>query len=79
MFSQNTYSTATGQVDVTRFDELEETHAEVRMKQQLWESLKSWDVETSEWVDKKFDELNPEEISQVFLTIYNTYEPQVDV
>ena len=50
---------------MTKFDELEETHAEVRMKQQLWESLKSWDVETSEWFEKKFDELNPDDISQV--------------
>ena len=56
------------QVDVTRFDELEETHAEVRMKQQLWESLKSWDVVTGEWFEKKFEELNPEDITQVCLS-----------
>ena len=52
-------------MDVTRFDELEETHAEVRMKQQLWESLQSWDLVTGEWFELKFDQLNPEDITQV--------------
>ena len=53
------------QVDMTKFDELEETHAEVRMKQRLWESLKEWDEVTNEWFDKKFDQLDPEDITQV--------------
>ena len=50
---------------MTKFDELEETHAEVRMKQRLWESLKEWDEVTNEWFDKKFDQLDPEDITQV--------------
>ena len=45
-------------VEVTRFDALEETHAEVKMKQTLWKSLSEWDVLNEEWHNVPFDELN---------------------
>ena len=37
-------------VEVTKFEELEEAHAEVRLKQLLWGSLKEWDVSVDEWL-----------------------------
>ena len=30
-------------VEVTKFEELEEVHAEVKLKQLLWDSLQEWD------------------------------------
>jgi len=37
-------------VEVTKFEELEEAHAEVRLKQLLWGSLKDWDVSVDQWL-----------------------------
>ena len=37
-------------VEVTKFEELEEAHAEVRLKQLLWGSLKEWDVSVDDWL-----------------------------
>lgn len=39
------------QVEVTKFEELEETHAELKLKQTLWNSMVEWDVIHEEWMD----------------------------
>lgn len=39
------------QVEVTKYEELEETHAELKLKQLLWDSLDEWDVMTTEWTE----------------------------
>ena len=39
------------QVEVTKFEELEETHAELKLKQTLWDSFVEWDVIHQEWMD----------------------------
>lgn len=44
-------------VEVTRFDALEETHAEVKMKQTLWGSLSEWDELNEEWHSVPFEDL----------------------
>ena len=37
------------QVEVTRFEDLEETHAEVKLKQTLWESQREWEHDYETW------------------------------
>ena len=37
------------QVEVTRFEDLEETHAEVKLKQTLWMSQKEWEQDYETW------------------------------
>lgn len=37
-------------VEVTRFEDLEETHAEVKLKQLLWESQKEWVKDYDTWM-----------------------------
>ena len=37
-------------VEVTRFEDLEETHAEVKLKQSLWESQKEWARDYDTWM-----------------------------
>jgi len=38
------------QVEVTRYEELEEAAAELKMKHLLWESLSQWDSTVAEWM-----------------------------
>ena len=38
------------QVEVTRFEDLEETHAEVKMKQNLWDSQRDWQKDYQKWM-----------------------------
>ena len=38
------------QVEVTKFEELEETYADVRLKQALWQSQKDWAVDYQIWM-----------------------------
>ena len=35
---------------MTRFEELEETHAEVKLKQTLWEAQKEWSSDYDKWM-----------------------------
>ena len=51
------------QVEVTKYDELEEVFAELRLKQLLWNSIKDWDALLEEWRDVKFDTIDPEEMT----------------
>ena len=39
------------QVEVTKFEELEVVHSELKLKQALWNSLVEWDVLHEEWVE----------------------------
>lgn len=36
-------------VEVTKYDELEEVHAELKLKQLLWDSIDEWDKMVTEW------------------------------
>ncbi|XP_070598423.1 dynein axonemal heavy chain 6 isoform X2 [Erythrolamprus reginae] len=47
-------------VDVTRFDTLEEVCAELKLKQLLWDSLSEWAVLEEDWMESKFESLDPE-------------------
>ena len=38
------------QVEVTKFEDLEETHAEVRLKQSLWKSQQDWEADYQLWL-----------------------------
>ena len=37
-------------VEVTKFEDLEETHAEVRLKQALWKSQQDWETDYELWL-----------------------------
>ncbi|XP_077201567.1 dynein axonemal heavy chain 6 isoform X2 [Paroedura picta] len=47
-------------VDITKFDALEEVCAELKLKQLLWDSLSEWAVLDEDWMESKFDVLDPE-------------------
>ena len=36
---------------MAKFEELEEVHAELKLKQALWNSLVEWDVVNEEWLE----------------------------
>lgn len=36
---------------MAKFEELEEVHAELKLKQALWNSLVEWDVVNDEWLE----------------------------
>ena len=38
------------QVEVTKYEELEEAAAELKMKRLLWDSINQWDAILSEWM-----------------------------
>ena len=38
-------------VEVTKYEELEEVFAELKMKQQLWGSIDDWDALVKEWME----------------------------
>lgn len=42
------------QVEVAKFEELEEVHAELKLKQSLWNSLVDWDVVNDEWLEVRY-------------------------
>nr|XP_014352841.1 PREDICTED: dynein heavy chain 6, axonemal-like [Latimeria chalumnae] len=50
-------------VEVTKFDALEEVSAELKLKQLLWDSSDEWDVLLAEWMQCKFDILQPEQLN----------------
>ena len=37
-------------VEVTKYEELEEVHAELKLKQLLWDSIDEWDKTNDEWM-----------------------------
>ena len=38
-------------VEVTKFEEMEEVHAEIILKQLLWNSLSEWDGVVDNWLE----------------------------
>lgn len=42
------------QVEVTKYEELEDVHAELRLKQLLWDSLDEWDTLVATWKEVKY-------------------------
>ncbi|KAM9330540.1 dynein axonemal heavy chain 6 [Gastrophryne carolinensis] len=54
-------------VEVTKFDALEEVSADVKLKQLLWDSLTEWDVLQAEWMQSKFEALDPEQLNSSVL------------
>jgi len=57
---------------MTKFDELEEVHAELRLKELLWNSLEDWDRLYDDWLGVPFESLDPEAMNaQVFVYFDN--------
>jgi hypothetical protein len=42
------------QVEVTKYEELEDVHAELRLKQLLWDSLDEWDTLVATWKEVNY-------------------------
>ena len=38
-------------VEMTKYEELEEVHSELKLKQLLWDSIDEWDKMVAEWND----------------------------
>ena len=36
---------------MTKYEELEEVHAELKLKQLLWDSIDEWDKTNEEWME----------------------------
>ncbi|XP_043915244.1 dynein axonemal heavy chain 6 [Protopterus annectens] len=53
----------TFKVEVTKYEALEEVSAELKLKQLLWDSLDEWDALQTEWMNCKFDILDPEQLN----------------
>nr|KAF6328674.1 dynein axonemal heavy chain 6 [Pipistrellus kuhlii] len=47
-------------VEVSKFEDLEEVSAEVKLKQLLWDSMTEWDQLQEDWFQSKFESLDPE-------------------
>ncbi|XP_064645339.1 dynein axonemal heavy chain 6-like [Lineus longissimus] len=47
-------------VEQTKFDALEEAHAELKLKQLLWESIDEWDVMLEEWTNAPLESIDAE-------------------
>ncbi|XP_012945207.1 dynein heavy chain 6, axonemal, partial [Aplysia californica] len=54
-------------VEVTKFDALEETHAELKLKDMLWNAIDEWDVLLGDWTTVPFDTLDPEQMNNTTL------------
>jgi dynein heavy chain len=59
-------------VEVSRFEDLEETHAEVKLKQTLWLTQKSWEIDYTKWMQENFDELQPDTVGSNVLKYNKT-------
>ncbi|KAG9259763.1 dynein heavy chain 6, axonemal, partial [Astyanax mexicanus] len=75
-FSYKSYQT-NFKVDVTKYESLEELSAEVKLKHLLWDALEEWDSLQNDWMQTKFDELDPELLTtQVYK--YGEYVSQLE-
>ena len=52
-------------VEVTKFDELEETIGEIKLKELLWNSIDEWDTFFEEWKTSKFEKIEPETLNGI--------------
>ncbi|XP_039271711.2 dynein axonemal heavy chain 6-like [Styela clava] len=64
-------------VEVAKFDELEEVHAELKLKELLWKSLDEWDDLYEKWLDEDFDQIDPEDLNQ-YVAKYGKYSHQLE-
>jgi len=48
---------------VTKFDALEETAAEMKLKQLLWSSIDEWDSMIGQWTEAPFESLDVEHLN----------------
>lgn len=44
-------------VEITKYEELEEVHAEIRLKQLLWDSMNEWNASVEEYMTVSVREL----------------------
>ena len=58
---------------MTKFDELEEVHAELRLKELLWSSLEDWDKLYEDWLAVPFENLDPENMNAQVLSFVVLY------
>ncbi|KAK7497834.1 hypothetical protein BaRGS_00010968 [Batillaria attramentaria] len=54
-------------VEVTKYDALEEAHAELKLKELLWKAIDEWDGLLHEWTSVPFETLDPEEMNTTTL------------
>lgn len=52
------------QVEITRFDILDEVVADVKLRQLLWESIETWEKYVEECTKNEFSTISPEELGQ---------------
>jgi dynein heavy chain len=64
-------------IEVTKYEELEEVHAELRLKELLWNSMEEWDQLLVEWYNLEFNTIDPDEMGQV-VQKYAKYAHQLD-
>ncbi|XP_036606051.1 dynein heavy chain 6, axonemal [Trichosurus vulpecula] len=50
-------------VEVSKFEALEEVSAELKLKQLLWDSLYEWEILLQDWLQCKFELLDPETLN----------------
>ena len=62
-------------MEMTRFDELEETHAELKLKHTLWNVQGEFDQISQEWAQTKLSEIQPDSMSaQVVRYVKTTFQ-----
>ncbi|XP_063073303.1 dynein axonemal heavy chain 6 [Engraulis encrasicolus] len=64
-------------VEVTKFEALEELSAEMKLKKLLWDALEEWQALEEEWMECKFEELDPEVLSSQ-VAKYSKYVMQLE-
>ncbi|XP_054978204.1 dynein axonemal heavy chain 6 [Sorex araneus] len=64
-------------VEVSKFEALEEVSAELKLKQLLWDSLAEWDQYQQEWLQSRFDCLDPEQLNSI-VTKYAKFVTQLE-
>ncbi|KAG8454285.1 hypothetical protein GDO86_000797 [Hymenochirus boettgeri] len=64
-------------VEVTKYEDLEEVCAEVKLKQLLWNSLSEWDGLQAEWMQSSFESLDPEQLNSLVLK-YSKFVTQLE-
>ena len=63
------------QMELTRFDELEETHAELKLKHTLWNVQGDFDTVSKEWGETKLSDIQPDAMSaQVTRYVKTTFQ-----
>lgn len=62
-------------IDVTKFSSLEETHAEVRAKNNLWVNFMKWEDMNADWENMAFTDIDPEamgnDVNGMFKQVYS--------